>query len=110
MDKETREFLDRKFNTIDERFNTIDGKIEENKQYFGVGTEGLRNEIRQVAEGHDVIRNEIQTLRDENKEAHRETLSAIKFSYAELDQRIRVLEGEFQTLKIRLDRLEAGRN
>lgn len=37
MDKETREFLDRKF-------NSIDGKIEENKRYFGV-----------VAEGHQIL-------------------------------------------------------
>jgi len=47
-----------------------------------VVAEGLRNDIRQVAEGHEVIRNEIHTLREENEAAHREILSAIKFSYA----------------------------
>ena len=56
-------------------------EMEEIKRYFGVVAEGLRNEIRQVAEGHQVIRNEIQALREENEEAHREILSAIKFSY-----------------------------
>lgn len=63
MDQETREFLDR-------RFNGIDGKFEEIKRYFGVVAEGLRNEIRQVAEGHEVIRNEIRALREDNDAAH----------------------------------------
>lgn len=76
MDKETREFLENKFgiveqrltaidgqlNTmdgrftpIDERFTGIDGKFEETKHYFGVLAEGLRSEIRQVAEGHRIL-------------------------------------------------------
>jgi len=33
-------------------------------------------------------------------------LSAIKFSYAELDHRIRTLEGEVTDLKTRVERLE----
>lgn len=57
------------------------GEIEEIKRYFGEVAEGLRSEIRQVAEGHEVIRNENQTLREENEQAHREILSAVKFSY-----------------------------
>ena len=85
-------------------------EMDEIKRHFGVVAEGLRNEIRQVAEGHEVIRNEIQTLREENEQAHREILSAIKFSYAELDQRIRVLETEFQTIKTRMDHLETQQN
>lgn len=85
-------------------------QVEEIKRYFGVVAEGLRNEIRQVAEGHEVIRHEIQILREENEQAHREILSAIKFSYAELDQRIRTLEGEVATLKTRMERLEARQN
>lgn len=60
-----------------------------------------------VTQWIEVIRNEIQTLREENEQAHREILSAIKFSYAELDQRIRVLERDVQSLSTRLDRLEA---
>src|SRR3990172_7120551 len=117
MDKETREFLDRKFNAIDERFNGIDEKFNgidekfvETKRYFGVVAEGLRSEIRQVAEGHEVIRDEIQALREENELAHKEILSAIKFSYAELNQRIRTIESEVITLKSRMDRLEARQN
>ena len=86
MDKETREFLGRKFDAIDENFSGIDEKFEETKRHFEVIAEDLRTEIRQVAKGHKVIQNEIQTLREENEQAHREILSAIKFSYAELDQ------------------------
>ncbi len=56
--------------------------VEEIKRHFGVIAEGLRTEIRQAAEGHEVIRHEIRTLREENEQAHREILSAIKFSYA----------------------------
>ncbi len=75
MDKETREYLDRKFSGIDEKFVGIDlnfvpddDKLEDIKRYFGVVSKGLRNEIRQVAEGHEVIRSEIKTFRNEVKE------------------------------------------
>ncbi len=124
MDKETREFLDKKFDkidkkfdkidkkfdTIDEKFNTIDEKFEENKRYFGVVAEGLRNEIRQVAEGVANVDENLDRFRKEVQGEFKEVRALIKFSYAELDQRIRVLEGEFQNLKGRMDRLEAGRN
>lgn len=85
------------------------GEMEEIKRHFGVVAEGLRTEIRQVAEGHDVIRNEIHALREENEQAHREILSAIKFSYAELDQRLVTVEGEVVSLKSRVERLERGK-
>ena len=46
-----------------------------------------------IAEGHDVTRHDIQALWEENEAAHREILSAIKFSYAELDQgALRILD------------------
>lgn len=51
MDKETREYLERKFSLIEERFSGIDVRFEETKRHFGVIAEGLRSEIRQVAEG-----------------------------------------------------------
>ena len=61
-------------------------EIEENKSHFGVVAEGLRDEIRQVSEGHDVIRQEMREFREEVKEEFKEVKSMIKFSYAELDQ------------------------
>ena len=97
MDKETREFFDRKF-------NAVDGKFEETKRHFGVVAEGLRTEIQQVAEGHQVIRDEIHALRQENEREHKEILSAIKFSYSELDHGL--TSGEITSLKSRMERLE----
>ncbi|MFQ5544328.1 MAG: hypothetical protein ACE5FY_08275 [Nitrospiria bacterium] len=87
-----------------------DEQMEELKRYFGVVAEGLENKIQLVAEGVANLNEKLARHIEENDEAHREILSAIKFSYAELDQRIRVLETNFQALKLRLDRLEAGRN
>jgi uncharacterized protein involved in exopolysaccharide biosynthesis len=83
-------------------------EMEEIKRHFGVVAEGLRSELRQVAEGHEVIRNEIQASREENAREHKEILSAIKFSYAELDQRLTTVEGEVTSLKSRVERLERG--
>ncbi len=85
MDKETHEFLANKFDAIDEKFSRIDENFEETKRHFGVIAEGLRNDVRQVAEGHEVVRQEIQVFRNEAKEEFKEVKSMIKFSYAELD-------------------------
>jgi hypothetical protein len=38
-------------------------QIEEIKRHFGVIAEALRNDVRQVAEGHSVIRRELQEFR-----------------------------------------------
>ena len=61
-------------------------EIEENKSHFGVVAEGLRDEIRQLAEGHKVIRQEMREFREEVKEELKEIKAMVKFSYAELDQ------------------------
>ena len=84
-------------------------EMEEIKRYFGVIAEGLRGDIRQVAEGHEVIRHEVHLLRNENDLAHKEILSAIKFSYAELDRRITAIEVDFNSLKQRVENLEMKR-
>ena len=59
-------------------------EMDEIKRHFGVVAEGLRNEIRQVAEGvvnlNEKFDREISAFREENEQAHREILSAIKFS------------------------------
>jgi len=64
-----------------------DKQVEEIKRHFDVVAEGLGDEIKLVAEGHDIIRKEIQTFREEVKEEFKEVRSAIKFSYADLDHR-----------------------
>lgn len=85
------------------------GEIEEIKRYFGVVAEGLRSDIRQVAEGHAAIREEIKHFREEVKEEFKEVKAMIKFSYAELNQRLTAVEGEVTSLKSRMQRLEQGR-
>jgi ubiquinone biosynthesis protein UbiJ len=86
------------------------GEIEEIKRYFGVVAEGLRSEIRQVAEGHDAIREEIKQFREEVKEEFKEVKAMIKFSYAELDRRIRAIEDTVFSLQSRIERLEVKQN
>ena len=65
-------------------------EMDEIKRHFGVVAEGLEHKIQLVAEGvtnlNEKFDREISSFREENEQAHREILSAIKFSYAELDQ------------------------
>jgi len=74
--------------------------------------EGLRGDIKTIAEGHsllneklDILREEnakehkelhreIDNLRGENTEEHKEILSELKLSYAELDHRVSTLENK----------------
>jgi len=86
-----------------------DKQVEEIKRHFDVVVEGLRDEIKLVGEGHDIIRKEIQTLREEVKEEFKEVKSAIKFSYADLDRRITFLENKYENIERRLRKLETSR-
>jgi ubiquinone biosynthesis protein UbiJ len=83
-------------------------EMEEIKRHFGVIAESLRSDIRQIAEGHDIICRELQTQREELKEEFKETKSLIRLSYAQLDQRIDTVESDVSALKPRVDRLEAN--
>ncbi len=47
-------------------------EMEEVKRYFGVVAEGLRHDIQQVAEGHQVILGQVQQFREEVKEEFKE--------------------------------------
>ena len=86
-----------------------DKQVEEIKRHFDVVVEGLRDEIKLVGEGHDIIRKEIQTFREEVKEEFKEVKSAIKFSYADLDRRITFLENKYENIERRLRKLETSR-
>ena len=63
-----------------------------------------------MAEGHDVIRQEMREFREEVQSEFKEVRSLIKFSYAELDQRMTTVERELLSLKTRMERLEVLRN
>ena len=93
-----------------------DKTAEEIKRHFDVVAESLKDEIKLVAEGHSILDRKmdgldrkVDELRKENAEEHREILSAIKFSYAELNHRIVTLENKFTDVEKRVNRLEALR-
>ena len=81
--------------------------MERLKRHFSVVAEGLRHDLQQVAEGHQVILAEVQLFREDVKEEFKEVRALLKFSFAELDHRIQSLETDIGVLKSRLDRLEA---
>lgn len=80
---------------------------EEIKRHFNVVGEGLRSEIRIVAEGlqsfHDEMTAEFKAVREEISE----TQAMIRLSFGQLDRRIRTLEEDVSSFRARLDRLEA---
>ncbi len=80
--------------------------MEEIKRHFGVVAESLRSDIRQIAEGHATIRNELQDLRSEFKDEFKEMRALLRLSFSQLDQRIVTLESDISVLKSRMDRLE----
>ena len=84
-------------------------EAEEIKRYFGVVGEGLRHDIQQVAEGHEVVLTQVKEFRKEVQEEFREVRAIIKFSFAELDQRIGTLENQVLDMKKRLTQLEMQR-
>jgi hypothetical protein len=47
-------------------------QVEEIKRHFGVIAEALRSDVRLVAEGHSVIRREIQEFRGEVRDELKE--------------------------------------
>lgn len=83
-------------------------EMEEIKRHFGVIADSLRSDIQQVAEGHDIIRRELQSQREELKAEFKETKSLLRLSYAELDQRIDTVESDVSALKSRVDRLKSN--
>ena len=82
-------------------------EMEEIKRHFSIVAEGLEHKIQLVAEGITNVDEKLERFRQEVKEEFKETRSMIKFSYAELDRRVAVIEDEVMSLKNRVERLEA---
>ncbi len=80
-------------------------EIEEIKRHFGVVAESLRSDIRLIAEGHAVLRPELQGQREEIKDEFKETRALLKVSFGQLAQRVDTLESDVSSLKSRIDRL-----
>ena len=113
-------------------------RADEIMRHFDVVAESLHSEIRSVAEGHGILVDgqklltervkdldgglqnltvgvlrlgeELKSFRAEVAGEFTELRSMVKFSYAELDRRIRTLEGAVVSLTDRMDRLEGGRS
>lgn len=95
-------------------------EAEDIKRHFGVIADGLRSEIRLVAEGHsllnskvDSVHREISEFRQESQDFQkqvqgefRDVRALVRFSYAELDDRVKALERELASLKTRLDQID----
>jgi uncharacterized protein YceH (UPF0502 family) len=84
---------------------------EETRRHFDVTAEGLRSEIRAVAEAVATLDERVERENADNREeagrGFAETQAMIKFSHAELDRRVRTLEQAFSDLQARVERLES---
>jgi hypothetical protein len=93
------------FESTTERFS------EENRRHFDISQESVRDTIRMVAEGvtqiSETLNREVGRLDSKIDRGFAETQSMIRFSHAELERRVRVLEETFVALQLRLERLES---
>jgi phage shock protein A len=82
---------------------------DEIKRHFSVVAEDLRSDVRAVAEAvsahREEFRREIVGVRTELDEVK----GMIRLSYAEIDRRVRTLEGVLQDLRARVEKLEEQR-
>jgi len=79
---------------------------------FHITAEGLRDEIKLVAEGvmnlNEKFDREISSFRKEVTYSHEELKAMIKFSYSEPDRRLTSVESELDNLKHRVEKIERG--
>lgn len=108
--QELLEFLNRKFGEIDDRFRDVATRDEETRRHFDVVAESLRADLRRVAEGVLNVDEKLGRFREEVRVEFDEVKAMIKFSYAELDRRVRTLEDAVLSLRERVGRLEAARS
>ncbi len=60
-----------------------DAQVEEIKRHFGVVVEALRSDLRQIAEGHSDIRNELQEIRDEFRDGFKEMRALMRLAFSQ---------------------------
>lgn len=86
MDADLRAYLER-----------IDSRFDETRRHFDVVAEGMRSDIRLVAEGVSSLSERVDrlehNLREEIRETGRDLTSLLTASYTDLDRRVRRLEG-----------------
>ena len=86
----------------------------ETRRHFDVTAEGLRHEVRLVAESvatlDEKMTREVARLDEKMDRGFADTQAMIRFSHAELERRIRSLEQGFESLQARVERLEESAN
>lgn len=82
--------------------------VQDMKRHMDVVAEGLRSDVRQVAEGLLGFKGEQRESFGRVWQEFDETRAMIKFSHAELDRRMRTLEQGLADLQARVERLESG--
>jgi archaellum component FlaC len=113
MDQELVAFLDERFGKIDERFSKVDERfakmdenfrslrddmnqrferVEEAIRHTQVMVEGVRGDIRLVAEGTYGLDERLGSFRKEVQQEFEDVRKLIRPVYSSLDQRIRTLE------------------
>ena len=60
-----------------------DALVEEIKRHFGVVAEALRSDLRQIAEGHSDIRNELQEIRNEFRDQFKEMHALMRLVFSQ---------------------------
>jgi hypothetical protein len=111
------ERLESQMNVVAEGHSFLVNKLEAVDQHIADVRGELHSEIQVLADGQGVLRDEIKTFRTEVASSFREVRqetgeikAAIRLSYAEIDRRIRTLEGAVVSLVDRVDRLEARKS
>ena len=76
----------------------IRAQFEETRRHFDVVAEGMRSDIRLVAEGVSSLAGCVdrleQNLREEIRETRRDLTALLTPSYTDLNRRVRRLEGD----------------
>jgi chromosome segregation ATPase len=111
------ERLESQISVVAEGHSFLVNKLEVVDQHIADVRRELHSEIQVLADGQGVLRDEIETFRTEVASSFREVRqetgeikAAIRLSYAEIDRRIRTLEGAVVSLADRVDRLEARKS
>ncbi len=88
--------------------------VDEIKRHFNVVAEGLRSEIRTLAEGVgantdrlDGFEENLDRIEARMTEEFGEIKAMIRLSFGELDRRIQSLEKDVSSLRARLEKVEA---
>lgn len=80
---------DARFDEVDQRFTAVDRRLRES----GVIAEDLRSQIQLVAEGVANVDEKMDRFRADVARSFEETHALIRLGHADLDRRVRRLEG-----------------